>query len=220
MRWIGEAAEIREGKQRRLEAGIADLIEHAAKAETGVEDYSPEWVLPPQFTTTVHVGDFLVDAEIRHALRPGSLHEEDYPEVVTIHRLVRFDGEPLGAKAIRIDLRTVAVDAVIKASRLVMVPNSDGVYGIGGPTWRDAARLVRRLASDIGGFRWTPEKDEFLVDTWRHFHETGHGTQTDLADELGLDTKRISDRLRLLRKKWGEEKVPEGRRGRPRRVEQ
>jgi hypothetical protein len=183
-----------------------------------------EGQLPRRFSVEgLHIGDYVVDLEISHGLRPGVLLDEDRPEVVSISRLARIDGQPLGNKPISLNLKAAAIDAVIKGGcRLVMVRSTDdpSLY-VGGnqPNWRQAALLVRRLASDFGGFRWSKETDDWLVEVWRHFQEDHdpetRATQKDLADALGLDVNIVRDRLRRLRKSRGVERVPEGRRGRP-----
>ncbi len=221
MEWTPESIEDREkwqAERRRLydeyrEARDAERVE---SSEQGGQHptHAPGWLLTSPIHAEVRVGDFIVEAEVRHGLGDHPIRPPDYPEVVAVKRVARADGRPLGAQPITLDLSAVALDVVVQASRFVLVPNADGVYGRK-DGWKEAAIAIRRLAVDLdGGFNWTNEKHEWLMDVWRHVHETRHGNQKDIAQALGLATKTVSNRLVKLRRRWGEEKVPLGRPGR------
>jgi hypothetical protein len=189
--------------------------------QTPPTDEIPDWFLgSPIRVIGFEIGEFTIDAEVHHSLKP-EFDPADMPKVVALHRVVRTDGEPLGDQPIRIDLAALAFDALFFAADLVMVPQETPgdpdlvMYGPGTASdWRKAAGGIRRVAGATG-IRWTTQSDRWLIDTWRHLLASGHGTQEDLAEELGTTAKQISARLRMLRTKFGSERVPEGRRGRP-----
>lgn len=185
----------------------------------------PVWQMPKRFRVKgLRVaGDLVIDCEVEHGIRDGRMAFEDQPRIIEITKLVRADGEPLGNDPITIDLRSAAIDAVVHGSHLVKVRvrakgTKDGFMWVaptGGEEWRAAARVVRQVASEFGGARWTPERDEWLMRAWRHIVDHGCATQGDLADELGVPKDRITDRLRVLRKRYSTDAVPLGKRGRP-----
>jgi hypothetical protein len=188
-----------------------DWVEQVAEAR----DAGATWLLiSPIKVERLEAGPYLIDVEVMHRLRSDTVeHEDAAPIVHAVTGLVRADGESLGREPVTLDLGTVAVDAVIASIKagFLWVDVGGGDYRAGPRAWPAISAVVASAVGRHRRFRWTVTRRQFLLDHWPEHNAS------ELGAALGVPPSRVRAQLDQLRKQYGNDRVPLGQTGRPRR---
>jgi hypothetical protein len=188
----------------------SDWAEQLAEAERA----GAAWLLlSPIHATGLEAEPYLADVEVAHRLRSDTVGDPvAAPVVRAVTGILRADGAPLGSGSVTLDLESLAVDAVIQATRarppLVYVAREGGGYSAGiGERWEVTAGVIRSAVGTYRRFRWTPERTRFLL-----AHPERNASE--IGEALGIPPVRVRAKRSELRKR---DDVPLGKGGRPRK---